>query len=243
VIPGVKSLFTKLFFRFVFFNSFLRVPILNFGITLIRFISFKLRGKAHFKKKLKVGGDILRYEYSLDAYKKWLIKPLTRSSLVYQLASVLIWPNTFDKKMLIIGPRFESDIFFAMGYGFLRKNIAALDLFSYSRLIELGDGHNLRFEDSTFDIVILPWVLIYSNNQSVFISESKRVLKNNGILICAGDHCSTGPEAGVGVYDYSYTYLDTMFTSDGFDRILNFSNGDINNPESGPIIYATRKRD
>ena len=86
-------------------------------------------------------------------------------------------------KVLSIGPRAEGEIFNIFSFGFELKNITGVDLFSYSPLIKLGDMHNLEFIDENFDIVFMGWCLAYSNNPHKALSEVKRVLKKNGILI------------------------------------------------------------
>lgn len=83
-------------------------------------------------------------------------------------------------KVLIIGPRNESEIFNFQGCGFSLKNIKAVDLFSYSDMIELGDMHDLRYDDCQFDLVYAGWVISYSEDRSRAINEMLRVCKVNG---------------------------------------------------------------
>lgn len=84
------------------------------------------------------------------------------------------------KKVLIIGPRNESEIFNFRSYGFTPNNITAVDLFSYSNLIELGDMHNLKYHDSQFDLVYAGWVISYSEDRFRAIDEMLRVCKVGG---------------------------------------------------------------
>ena len=67
-------------------------------------------------------------------------------------------------------------------HGFLWRNISALDLFSYTPKITLGDMHKIPFNDNTFDIIFSGWVLGYSDNFKLAMQEKVRVLKNNGII-------------------------------------------------------------
>lgn len=138
------------------------------------------------------------YDYSKSAYSGMLIRPLTRAALPIQLASLLLWPEPFDKKILIIGPRYESDYFLARGYGFSKSNITLLDHFSYSRLITVGDAHQLDFAENYFDVVVASWILVYSLNHSQLLSEVRRVLKpTSGIAIITGNqyHITQGPDS------------------------------------------------
>ncbi len=86
-------------------------------------------------------------------------------------------------KILSVGPRAEGEIFNIFSHGFEFKNIKGVDLFSYSPLIDLGDMHNLNFDDEEFDIVLMGWCLAYSNNKQKALSEVKRVLAKNGTLV------------------------------------------------------------
>lgn len=86
-------------------------------------------------------------------------------------------------KILSIGPRSEGEIFNLFANGFELKNIAGIDIFSYSPLIQLSDMHNIKLEDNKFDIVLMGWCLAYSNNKVKAINEAKRVLKKDGSLI------------------------------------------------------------
>ncbi len=92
----------------------------------------------------------------------------------------LIYPN-YHKKILIVGPRTEDDIFFAKSFGF--KDVRGLDLFSYSPLIDIGDAHKTEYPKNHFDAVILSWVLPYTKTPDILIAEMKRILKNEGFLV------------------------------------------------------------
>ena len=91
-----------------------------------------------------------------------------------------------SSKILIIGPRTESDIFILRGLGF--ENIAAIDLISYSPLINLGDMHHIPYADNSFDAVICGWTISYSANPKLAANEMYRVLNNNGLIAIGLEH-------------------------------------------------------
>jgi hypothetical protein len=91
-----------------------------------------------------------------------------------------------NSKILIIGPRTESDIFILRGLGF--ENITAIDLISYSPLINLGDMHQIPYADNSFDAVICGWTISYSANPKLAASEMYRVLKDNGLIAIGLEH-------------------------------------------------------
>lgn len=173
---------------YVLFTSLLRVPWISFIISAVRFFVFKFVLRRRLIAWDSDNSLTINSDYSKSAYAKMLIRPLTRSVIPISLASSLLWPEPFDKKILIIGPRYESDYFIARGYGFQKSNIFLLDQFSYSKLITVGDAHHLAYDHSSFDIVIASWVLVYSISHVQMLSEIRRVLKpNTGIGIITGD--------------------------------------------------------
>ncbi|WP_395054825.1 class I SAM-dependent methyltransferase [Polaromonas sp.] len=90
--------------------------------------------------------------------------------------------NIESLRVLSIGPRVEGEIYNLMGYGFKRKNIFAIDLFSYSPLIDVGDMHSMQYENNSFDVVICGWVLGYSDNRELAAAEILRITKPGGIV-------------------------------------------------------------
>lgn len=80
-------------------------------------------------------------------------------------------------QILSVGPRSENEIFMLMSAGFPAGNITGLDLISYSPMVTLGDMHDMPFPDDSFDIVLLGWVLAYSDNVQQAVAETLRVAK------------------------------------------------------------------
>jgi len=93
-----------------------------------------------------------------------------------------------DSKILVLGPRTENDLLILKGHGF--KNVLGLDLITYSSLIQLGDMHNMPFEDNSFDVVICGWTISYSKEPQVACDEIDRVCKPGGVIAFGFDHLS-----------------------------------------------------
>jgi SAM-dependent methyltransferase len=85
-------------------------------------------------------------------------------------------------RVLTIGPRTEGEILNLLAYDFRPGNIRGLDLISYSPWIDLGDMHAMPYADQSFDVVILGWVLGYSDNPRQAAKEVLRVLRPGGIV-------------------------------------------------------------
>ena len=99
-------------------------------------------------------------------------------------------------KVLTIGPRSEAELMGLYRLGFDPENIDAVDLLSYSPNIKIGDMHELPFEDNTYDLIILGWVLAYSSNNLLAAKEIMRVGKSDAWVAVA---CN-GERSGVDEY-------------------------------------------
>jgi len=91
--------------------------------------------------------------------------------------------------VLSIGPRSEIEIFALLAAGFSQNKIRAIDLFSYSPLVQLGDMHAIPFPDNSFDIVFVGWVMTYSRDHQLVAREIARVARDKAIIVLAGDYC------------------------------------------------------
>lgn len=105
-----------------------------------------------------------------------------RPDLLLRPLSVIESIDKETAKLLFIGPRAESELFLARGYGFKKKNIRGVDLISYSPKVDLGDMHKLPYENESWNVVLLGWVIAYSDNPEMACNEITRVTKNNGIV-------------------------------------------------------------
>lgn len=121
---------------------------------------------------------------------------LDRPSIMFDVVSGIerVWNNRENLDVLSIGPRSEIEIFGLVGAGFDVHKIRAVDLFSYSPYVDIGDMHSLPYPDNSFDIVFLGWVLSYSKDQKQVARELLRVCKDRGIIVIAGDYSDSGKD-------------------------------------------------
>ncbi len=105
---------------------------------------------------------------------------------------LLIYPiipyYRFNKnvKILIVGCRTEDDIYWLRSYGY--NKTLGFDLFSYSNKVLLGDIHDTDFDDDSFDVVLLGWMISYSKNPKQVIKECVRITKKEGLIGIGIDH-------------------------------------------------------
>tara|TARA_A100001015_G_scaffold320665_1_gene447897 strand:- start:1772 stop:2542 length:771 start_codon:yes stop_codon:yes gene_type:complete len=181
------------------YRKILRVAFVRNWVSIIRAIWF-MRIKRVEIKAFEAGEEV--HEPTIFSNKRRIIKnkdnphpsagyilgvdrnqACSKSDLLINpIRSIHRVNKNFPKlKILSIGPRTEGEILNLLSHGFKKENIKALDLISYSPWIDVGDMHNMPFEDNSFDIVICGWVIAYSNEKLKAASEITRVLKNNGI--------------------------------------------------------------
>ena len=144
----------------------------------LRYHFLKEKTKTFEQLKSSVGSDTL--SHNMDALKNSAAFGMSNrmSLLLYPIAAVLRLRK--DAQVLIVGPRTEDDIFWAQALGL--RNTRGLDLFSYSDMIDLGDIHGTTFANGQFDAVILGWVISYSSDPEIIISECKRIVKPGGYI-------------------------------------------------------------
>jgi SAM-dependent methyltransferase len=124
-------------------------------------------------------------DYSKSAFKSW--SPLSRriDLLVSTLETNL---DDRNSRLLVIGPRFECELYGYLSLGIKKKNLEALDTFSYSPLIQTGNMHSLeQYGDNYFDIVIMGWTIVYSENPKKVFSELSRITNKSGKIILTWD--------------------------------------------------------
>lgn len=141
----------------------------------------------------RYGGDVAAVatntiDYNIDGAIS--AADLDRPSVMFDVVRAIGRVNSNIDKLdvLSIGPRSEIEIFGMMAAGFHPDRIKAVDLFSYSPYVEIGDMHRLPFPDRSFDIIFLGWVLSYSRDQPAVVRELMRVGRDRTIIVLAGDY-------------------------------------------------------
>jgi hypothetical protein len=99
---------------------------------------------------------------------------------MFLLASI---PDCGKDSLLVIGPRYEPELLMACGLGWDPEGIRGLDTFSYSPRIDVGDMHDLPYDDASFASLTCAWTLSYSSHPEVAAKEMQRVLRPGGYLV------------------------------------------------------------
>lgn len=171
----MASFFKKLN-RF-FFQALLRVELITFIITKIRFFYF-----VYICRRIRVYEDeksVIANEYSTRMLKRGVtsfrplkfIRPLSVIEAVNKTGATLS-----------LGCRFETELLLLQGYGFAKERIRGMDMISYSPRIDLGNMHKMPYADSSFDTVTMGWLISYSDTPEIAAKEVVRILKPGGFV-------------------------------------------------------------
>lgn len=141
-----------------------------------------------------VSGKVLPYNLSM----LWTIARGRTERLMNVLRSI----HSLDRRnssLLVIGPRNEAELLLLSCYGFPLKKMAAIDLFSYSPLIDLMDMHALNYPDNSFDVVYSCFVITYSDQIPRACEEAARVARDGALVVFAFEHLTEGYANKLGV--------------------------------------------
>jgi len=163
-------------------DQLMLVDLVRYAVTAIRFVWFArvLRRLRTFD--LATGTDspvaAATISHNLRGLRDLAVN---RSHLLVRPLSV-IETLPVDARVLSVGPRTEGELFNLCAHGFVYSQLRGLDLISYSPRIDLGDMHAMRHADSSFDAVILGWVLAYSEDPGRAAGEIVRVVRPGGVV-------------------------------------------------------------
>lgn len=91
-------------------------------------------------------------------------------------------------------------------------------------LVSTGNASKLNFESETFDIIFSSHVLAHINDIEMFFSESKRVLKKNGLMI----HIVPSTAWSIGTNFWHYILLPKFFIEWKRSKIIATNNSNEN---------------
>lgn len=182
-------------------RQLLTVDLVRFLVCLPRYVVFfHILRRRKFAADLESGVSRNTLEHNMRGTGE-LAAPRSHTLIRPIVTIGSVQANIRNLKVLTIGPRVEGEIYNLVGYGFRRKNITGLDLFSYSPYIEVGNMHHMQFADDQFDVVLSGWVLGYSDDMPQCAREMMRVCKPGGVIAVANAYSPRSDEeieAGLG---------------------------------------------
>ena len=175
-------------------RQLLQVTFFRFLVSAVRYVWFTT--VLHRLKTLSVPSKGVAETTIVHNRRGMFDLAVERSLRLIRPLVALEWVRNHlgDRTILTIGPRTEGEIFNLVGHGFRRKNIAAIDLISYSPMIRIGDMHNLSHPDNSFDIALVGWVLAYSDEKERAAAEILRVVRPGELIAIGVEWSKLAPE-------------------------------------------------
>jgi SAM-dependent methyltransferase len=158
-------------------RELLLVDGINRLVFAARFLWF-VRGKAALRQSAD-DRAVIAGEYSLGMLKKG--KTSNRPLRLIRPLSVIDHVSK-DARVLSVGCRFETELLYLIGHGFRADRVRGLDMISYSPWVDVGNMHDMPYEDDSWDVAILGWVLPYSDEPERAAAEVTRVLVDGGVV-------------------------------------------------------------
>lgn len=179
-----------------FFLPFLRLYRFRYWYVRTRYFFLKSRLRFGDLSNKQIGEKTIEHNLSAFNYPRAVFGCGGRMGLlIYPLVGFFA-KNRKEKKILVVGCRTEDDIYWLRAYGFL--NTYGFDLFSYSDNVIIGDIHKANFQDKTYDVVLLGWMISYSKDPAGVIKECRRILKPGGLLGIGIQHNPEQEKSGLG---------------------------------------------
>lgn len=160
------------------FMNLYSIPTVRERICRVRFFVLRYIHKIDLLNSKKA----LHWQYSQNQFGSYSSNKLRINYLVNLVSSIAGNRNS-EKIILSCGPRYESELFGFRSLGFKWKNIYAIDIFTYSPKIKLGDIHSINFSQNKFDLIVCGWIIAYSADPEVAIQQLQRVVKTGGKVI------------------------------------------------------------
>ena len=182
-----------------FFCQFLRVDAVRGMVGWIRYFFYSTLLR-RLKTLQLVTGDIIDNTvfHNMKRVRSFYELSSPRSSLlVHPLSSIRLSKSS---PVLSIGPRTEGGLLNLIGYGF--PNVRGLDLITYSPWVDAGDMHAMPYGDNRFGVVMMGWVIAYSNNRKKAAAEAVRVVRSGGTIAVGGEFMSRSAEETSAIIGY-----------------------------------------
>jgi hypothetical protein len=174
------------------FRQLLHVLLIRYCVALVRYLYFvQLCRRLRCFTPVTGGVSKNAIAHNLQAMADLAV---ARSETLIRPVSVIdrIAQDIRSVRVLSIGPRTEGELLNLLAYGFAWRNLRGLDLISYSPKIDLGDMHAMPYEADSWDVVLLGWVLAYSEDRDRVAKEVIRVGRPGAIVAVGVEY---GPQS------------------------------------------------
>jgi len=158
-------------------------------------------------------------EHNLKGLKDLVV---VRSEMLLHPLSVIETVSA-DSKVLSVGPRTEGELLNLVAHGFKKSNIRGLDLISYSPWVDLGDMHAMPYADNTWDVIVLAWVLAYSDDWEQAAREVVRVARPGAAIAIGVEYNPRTDEELTAEAGYQIGAADRILSTDQILKLFGSS--------------------
>lgn len=175
-------------------DQLLLVDVIRFIVAAVRFVWYaRIRRRLRTHDSASGPDSRIASNTLIHNLRGMRDHAVIRSHLLVRPLSVLEVLGV-DAQILSIGPRSEGELLNLAAHGFLWAHMEGLDLISYSPRVQLGDMHAMQLATSSYDAIILGWVLAYSEDPSRAASEAVRVVRPGGVIAAGVEYNPMTPE-------------------------------------------------
>ena len=209
-------------------------------IGLLRF----LRLTRYSAVRVRTWVDPSAATQEIDYSKSWLAQYRPDRRVEWTMNLLAAIPDCRRDSLLIIGPRYETELIMAVGHGWNRNGVRGLDTHSYSPMVDVGDMHAMPYTEQQFSAIICAWTLSYSTQPDVAAKEIERVLAPGGYVVVSMQKIPRDYQEKLkGVLQgperiQTLSQLDCLFC--GLERVAGFEQ-DLAPHEEGNTVAAYRK--
>ena len=210
----------------------------------MRAFGLRMRSALHSTPVVRsaINANAAGFEHNLRQIMDFLPGHRNRTERLVNVLRCIQGVDPQRARLLCVGPRNEAEVLLLELYGFRRRSIEAIDLFSYSPRIRLLDMNELDYPDDAFDIYYSSAVIKYSPDIRRTISEAIRVTRNGGVMAFGFTYGTPGELAPSGsnlfggskeLLELFDGHVDWIYWNEEFD----FAPGDIRTT----VIFRLRK--
>lgn len=149
-------------------------------IAKLRFLWYT-RVQTRLRSFSSIRQETTALEYSKAAFTKMSFD----TRIFWPMFALCAAPDLKKDSLVILGPRFETEIFLARAIGFRKDGITAIDTYTYGPLIQAGDMHEMPFATGSISAIICGWTLSYSIEPARACREMTRILAPGGYIALA----------------------------------------------------------
>jgi hypothetical protein len=164
-------------------RQIMHIVFVRYLIALLRYATFVWIGRRMRTFDPSGGGQVAKMTVAHNRRAMADLAVERSLTLIRPLMAVDRVLHSLDQaQVLSVGPRTEGELLNLWAHGVRWNQMRGLDLISYSPRVDLGDMHHMPYPENRWDIILLGWVLAYSNDPARAAREVVRIAKPGAVI-------------------------------------------------------------